>query len=112
MSYRVVAFGNRLQTSAFGFLGAKVIISDPDKEAEQLFALLQDNGIAVLLVSYDVAQRNVDTLSKQPIGGPVVLAIPDGFGEEDPTGVALRKLVIEAVGIDLLGKESENGQNS
>ncbi len=39
-------------------------------------------------------------------------SVPDGFGDEDPTGVALKKLVIEAVGIDLLGKESKNGQNS
>lgn len=112
MPLRVVAFGNPLQIAPFGFLGADVV--DPGKETmeEELKALLNDSSIGMLLISMDVARKCEAALGKASLHGPTVLVIPDGLGEDDPAGRALRKLVTEAVGVDLLGKERLYGNNN
>jgi len=112
MSLNVVAIGNALQVSPWGFLGAKVIIPEREDEQKELSGLLSDEKIGILLISNDLAVRNQHLLEKQHLHGPVVLVIPDGFEEDDPAGEALRKLVMEAIGVDLLGKERLNGNNN
>ena len=112
MPLRLVAVGDPLQVSAWGFLCAKVLTTSETQEKETLKELLADKTIGVLLISQDMATRCQDILSKQVLTGPVILVLPTGFDSEDPAGAALRKLVTEAVGVDLLGKERIYGKDS
>ncbi|HOO96775.1 MAG TPA: V-type ATP synthase subunit F [Caldisericia bacterium] len=101
----VVAFGNSLQVSPWGYMGAKVITTDDIDAESTLKRLLSDKNIGILLISEEVAKAYEEILSISGLTGPVVLVLPSGFDEVDPAWKTLRKLVTEAVGVDLLGKE-------
>jgi len=112
MPLKLVAVGDPLQVSAWGLLCAKVLTPDETQEKEVLQELIADKTIGVLLISQVMATRCQDILSKQTLTGPVVLILPTGFDLEDPAGAALRRLVTEAVGVDLLGKERIYGKDN
>ena len=102
---KMVAFGNSLQVSPWGYMGAKVVVPTPENLEDEFDKCLHDKEVAIILVSEDVAEILKDNIEQSGLIGPVVLVLPSGFSEEDPAWRALRNLVTEAVGVDLLGKE-------
>lgn len=101
---RVIAFGESFQVAPWGYMGAEVIVPGEDAESE-FKSCLSNKENAIILVSEDVARDLEDVIRSAGLSGPVIMVIPSGFSEEDQAWSALRKLVTEAVGVDLLGKE-------
>ncbi len=102
---KMVAFGNSLQVSPWGYMGAEVVSPKKDEIETEFDKYLNDKEVAIILISEDIADQLKDNIESSGLTGPVVLVLPSGFSEEDPAWKALRKLVTEAVGVDLLGKE-------
>ncbi|MCK5743712.1 MAG: V-type ATP synthase subunit F, partial [Caldisericia bacterium] len=102
---KMIAFGNSLQVSPWGYMGVEIVIPENGKTREEFEKCLKNKEIAIILVSEKIAEELEDVIGSAGLLGPVVLVIPSGFSEEDPAWRALRKLVTEAVGVDLLGKE-------
>ncbi|MEZ4813306.1 MAG: V-type ATP synthase subunit F [Caldisericia bacterium] len=102
---KMIAFGNSLQVSPWGYMGAEVVIPTPENIESEFDKYLNNKEVAIILISEDIADQLKDNIESSGLTGPVVLVLPSGFSEEDPAWKALRKLVTEAVGVDLLGKE-------
>jgi vacuolar-type H+-ATPase subunit F/Vma7 len=104
---KVVAFGESFQVAPWGYMGADVVIAGDDIESK-FTECLSSKEYAIVMVSESIARDMEEIIRSAGLGGPVVMVIPSGFSKEDQAWSTLRKLVTEAVGVDLLGKENNS----
>jgi len=90
---------------ALGFMGS--IVEDSLEAVQAVQSIVRSGEYGLVLLTSDVA----DTWSESPMAHklvlPVVLVVPVASSPSGTAGAAVRRLIENAVGIDLVGKMME-----
>lgn len=90
---------------ALGFAGR--VVEDANQAFEAIQSIIRSGGYGLVLVTSDVADVWARSPSALRQALPVVLVVPVTSSASDTASIAVRRLIENAVGIDLVGKMTE-----
>ncbi len=78
------------------------IVNDPSQARQEIIKFAEDEEIAVLIISEEIAAKNeelINSLLEKPF--PIIIEIPGSKGRVEKEHDTLKELVKRAVGIEL-----------
>ncbi|HNW84914.1 MAG: V-type ATP synthase subunit F [Candidatus Cryosericum sp.] len=94
---------------ALGFVG-RVVDSDV-QAAEAVLSLARTGEFGLILLTSDVAGGWIESEAARSMVVPVVLVVPVTSSDAGVASAAVRRLIENAVGIDLVGKTTEEASH-
>ncbi len=90
---------------ALGFAGT--IVRDAQEACRAVQSIVRSGEYGLVLLTSDVAEDWTASPSAQKLVLPVVLVVPVVSSASEAAGAAVRQLIENAVGMDLVGKMTE-----
>jgi V/A-type H+-transporting ATPase subunit F len=109
---RAAVVTTRDSVGAFEALGfAGTVVEDDAQAAQVVQSLVHSGEYGLVLLTSDVADAWSASQAARNLVVPVVLVIPATSSAAGMAGAAVRRLIENAVGIDLVGKMMEEKSN-
>jgi len=90
---------------ALGFVGR--VVEDAAQAAQAVQSLVRSGAYGLILLTSDLADVWVQSGAARTLVVPVVLVVPVTSSASTTASAAVRRLIENAVGIDLVGKMTE-----
>lgn len=90
---------------ALGFVGT--VVEDGVQASQAVQSIVRSAGFGLVLLTSDVADVWSESTMARRLVVPVVLVVPVTLSASGTATIAVRRLIENAVGIDLVGKMTE-----
>ena len=100
---KIVSIGDEETSLGFKLAGiAEVYTEEPDKSAPLLRTLAEDQDLAVLIITEEVAKANSDLIRRMRLEPyPVIIEVPGKKAKYESAEDKVRSLIKMALGIDI-----------
>jgi vacuolar-type H+-ATPase subunit F/Vma7 len=90
---------------ALGFVGT--VVEDTREASQAVQSIVRSGEFGLVLLTSDVAEDWSELSLAHKLVVPVVLVVPVASSASDVAGASVRRLIENAVGMDLVGKMTE-----